>query len=109
MSSTPSVIPATIKANKKTYKVTEIAANAFKNCKKLKSVTIGKNIKKIGAQAFYKCKKVKTLKIQTTSLTLKRIGKNAFRGISKKAKLKLPMSKKKAYKKLLKKKGLGKK
>ena len=36
-------IPSSIKLNGKRYKVTGIVANAFKNCKKLKKVTIGTN------------------------------------------------------------------
>ena len=102
------VIPATVTKNGKKYKVTKINESACKNCKKLKTVTIGKNVSSIGKNAFYKCNKVKTLTIKTTKLTSKKVGKNAFKGISKKAKLKLPSRKAKSYKKLLKNKGLGK-
>ncbi len=101
-------IPATVKANGKTYNVTKINADACKNCKKLKTVTIGKNVSRIGKNAFYNCKKVKTLTIKTTSLTSTKVGKNAFKGVPAKAKLKLPSKKAKAYKKLLKSRGLGK-
>ena len=102
------VIPATVKANGKTYKVTRIADNALKNCKKLKTLTIGKNVSRIGKNAFYKCKKLKTLTIKTTKLSSSKVGKNAFKGVPKKVKLKLPSKKAKAYKKLLKNRGLGK-
>ncbi len=102
------VIPATVKANGKSYKVTKINASACRNCKKLKTITIGKNVKSIGKYAFYNCRKVKTLTIKTTSLTSKKVGKNAFKGVPKKAKLKLPGKKAKTYKKLLKNRGLGK-
>ena len=37
-------VPATVKNNKVKYKATKIAAKAFKNNKKLKQITIGKNI-----------------------------------------------------------------
>lgn len=93
------VIPVKIKINGKTFKVTEIAKNAFKNCKKLKSVVIGKNIRKIGAGAFKGCKKLK--KITIKSKVLKSAGKNAFKKISKGVVLKTPKSKKKFYNRLL--------
>lgn len=82
------------------YKVTSIASNAFKGCKKLKTVTIGKNITKIGTNAFNACSAVKTIKIKGTGL--KSIGKNAFKGINKKAVFTCPSKSLKAYKKLLK-------
>jgi hypothetical protein len=41
-------IPATVKVNGTSYKVTKIAANAFKNNKKITKIIIGKNITKIG-------------------------------------------------------------
>ncbi len=93
-------IPSTVKANGETYKVTEIAKNAFKNNKKLKSVVIGKNVTKIGANAFNGCKSLK--KITVKSAKLKSVGKNAIKGINKKAVIKVPKAKKKAYKKLFK-------
>ena len=45
-------IPSTIKMKGKTYKVKTINANAFKNCKKLKTIKLGKNISSIGKNAF---------------------------------------------------------
>lgn len=102
-------IPATIKVDGKTYKVTAIAANAFKKNKKLKKVTIGKNIEKIGKSAFQSCKKLKTIKIKTNKLTAKTVGAKAFKGTARKAKVRVPKKKRKAYKKLLRKKGLSKK
>ena len=51
-------IPDTIKVNGITCKVTGISANAFKNNKSLKSVTIGRNVTVIGTNAFYGCKKL---------------------------------------------------
>ena len=99
-------VPVTVKLNGKTYKVTAIAANAFKNNKKLKKVTIGENVKTIGKNAFYGCKKLKKVTIKTSQLTKKTVGKNAFAKINAKAKVKVPKSKLKAYKKLLKSKGI---
>jgi hypothetical protein len=96
------VIPATVKLNGVSYKVTSVAAGAFKNNKKLISVTIGKNVTKIGQKAFYKCTKLKTVTIK--SKKLKSIGSSAFKGIAKNSKIKIPKSKYSKYKKLLRKK-----
>lgn len=98
------IIPATVKVGNKTYKVTSISKNVFKNNKKLKKVTVGNNIKKINANAFKGCKNLKTIIIKSKSL--KSIGKNAFKGINPTARIRVPASKFKKYKKLFKKKGL---
>ena len=68
-------IPATVKINGVTYKVTKIADNAFKNNKTVTGVTIGSNIKTIGKNAFYNCTKLKAVKIGNNVTT---IGSNAF-------------------------------
>lgn len=96
-------IPDTVSVNGVTYKVTSISKNAFKNNKKLMKVTIGKNINKINTNTFYGCKNLKTITIKSTNL--KSVGKNAFKGINAKAKIKVPKSKLKSYKKLFSKKG----
>lgn len=101
-------IPATVKKDGVTYKVTSIAKNAFRNNKKLTKVTIGKNIETIGKCAFYGCKKLKQITIKTTLLTDKKVGSKAFKGIHKKAVFKVPKSKRKTYKSMLKKKGISK-
>ena len=101
-------IPSQIRIGNVTYKVTSIGNNAFKRCKNLSSITIGNNISKIGNKAFYNCKKLKKIKIKSKKLTLKKIGKSAFKKINKKAKISVPKSKKKSYKKMLTKKGLSK-
>lgn len=82
--------------------VTEIGAGAFANCKALKKITIPAAVTKIGKKAFNKCKKLKTVTIKTKKL--KTVGSSAFKGIAKKAVIKLPKAKKAAYTKLLKKK-----
>ena len=99
-------VPDTVTINGKKYKVTEIKANAFKNNKKLKKITIGKNIKKIGKNAFSGCKNLKNVNIKTTKLTKKTVGANAFKGINSKAKVKVPKSKLKDYKTILKARGI---
>ena len=128
-------IPATVKINNKKYKVTAIAKNAFKGDKKVKTVTIGGNVKtidksafensalqkvnipssvtKIGSKAFYNCKKLTSVKIASQKLKEKNVGSNAFKNAGKsnykKLKVKVPSKKRKAYQKMLKKRGLSSK
>ena len=102
-------IPDTVKIGGISYKVTSIAKNAFKGCKSLKKVVIGKNITKIGSKAFYACKNLKTITIKTTKLKSSKVGKKAFTGTSKKAQVTVPKKSYKAYKKFLYKKGIYKK
>jgi hypothetical protein len=111
-----------------TYKVTGIAAKAFKNNKTITSVTVKKGVesignsafagctklkkvtvksttlKSIGSKAFYGCKNLKSISLNKTKV-LKTVGKNAFKGINKKATIKVAKAKRTAYKKLLAKKG----
>ena len=65
--------------------------------------TIGKNIINIGKQAFYGCKNLKKIVIKVTKL--KSIGKQAFKGIYKKATIYVPRKNYTKYKKMLKNKG----
>ena len=96
----------TAKLGGKKYKITSVAANALKGNKKVKTLTIEKNIEKIGKNAFANCKNLKRIVIKSTKL--KKVGSKAFKGISKKAIVKVPKSKKKSYTKLLQKRGLPK-
>ena len=95
-------IPATVKVKANgvaySFRVTDISAKAFAGCSKLKKVTIGKNVVSIGKKAFSKAKALKKITIKTT--TLKKVGKNAIKGIYKKAKISCGKKKLKAYKKL---------
>ena len=91
------------------YKITGIGKKAFAGYPYLKKVSIGKNVNRIEAQAFAGCKKLKSMTIKTNALTAKRVGSKAFKGISAKAVIKVPAKKVKAYKKLLRAKGVGKK
>lgn len=86
-----------------------ISKYAFSKCSNFKYVSIGENIKVIGKRAFYKCKNLKRIVIKSTKLTSTAIGSKAFYGISKKAKIKVPKNKIKAYKKLLRLKGISRK
>jgi uncharacterized repeat protein (TIGR02543 family) len=89
-------IPSAIQLNKNTYAVTQIGSSAFAN-RKITTIKIGSNVTKIGEKAFYKCKELKSIKI--TSKKLKTVGKNAIKGIAKKAVIKVPSKKKKSYQK----------
>lgn len=95
-------IPDTITVDNITYKVTEIAAKAFKKSKKLKTVTIGKNVRKINRNAFFKCSYLKIAKINTILLKKKTASKYSFKGAHKSLKLKVRLSVKKSYKKIFK-------
>lgn len=121
---TTAKVPDTIKYNKKEYKVTEIAPNAFKNNKKLKKIVIGKNVKKIGKNAFRGCKKLKSVTIGENVVSigayafygdkklstinfgtrkLNKVGKGAFKKISKHPTAKVPREKLYKYQKLIRK------
>ena len=73
-------IPSTVKFNGKTYRVTSIAAGAFKNNKKLKKVTISGYITTVGAGAFQNCTSLTTVKTGSRVTT---IGSKAFYGCGK--------------------------
>lgn len=73
-------IPSTVRFNGKTYRVTSIAAGAFKNNKKLKKVTISGYITTIGAGAFQNCASLTTVKTGSRVTT---IGSKAFYGCRK--------------------------
>ena len=123
-------VPKTVLIDGKTYKVTAIANNAFKRnakitsveigdnvktigtsafegCTKITKVTIGKGVTKIGNSTFKNCKKLRTLVVKSTKL--KKVGKNALKGIKSTAKVRVPAKKLPVYKKLFKNKGQGKK
>ena len=94
-------IPSYITYDKVIYKVTKIGDKVFKNKKKLKTVTIGRNIVSIGKKAFYNCKKINKITVKTKKL--KKVGKQAFKKIKKNAIIKLPAKKKKKYAKFFRK------
>lgn len=94
-------IPDTVRINGQDYKVVSIRAGAFKNCKELIKVSIGKNVKTIGKKAFYGCKNLKKLSVFTEKLTSKTVAKDAFKGISKKGWAVVPEKKVNSYKKLV--------
>ena len=78
-------IPASIKVNGISYKVTAIGNYVNEN-KKLKAVTIPATVKSIGKEAFVNAKDLKTI---TINGNVTKIGANAFKGINKKAVFKI--------------------
>lgn len=129
------IADSAFKGNKNVTKVkigsgiTKIGKNVFYGCRNLKTVTIGKNAVEIGAKAFYKCTsltkvtipakvrkigklafcgcwKLKLVDVRTKKLTDKKVGAKAFMNIHKKARIKVPTAKRKAYKKLFRAKGV---
>ena len=65
-------IPNTIQIEGKKYKVTAIDNNAFKNCKSLSKLTVGKNISKVGKNVVKGCKKLKKITYKSTKKTIRR-------------------------------------
>ena len=86
----------------KVYKVTAVGSNVCKVNKKVTQVIIGKNVTVIAPKAFYKKKTLKSIEFKSVIIT--KIGKNAFKGINKKAIFKVPKKAKKKYKSKLNKK-----
>lgn len=95
-----------VKIGGKTLKVTAISANALKNNKNLSKVSVGANVKTIGAQAFYGTSKLKSIVIRGSKLN--KVGAKTFYGIYKKATIKVESGVYHKYKILLKNKGQSK-
>ncbi len=93
-------IADTIKLGGKSFKVTEIGGSAFAGNQNLKTVTLGKEITAIGKKALFRCSKLEKITIKGAGL--KKIGKNAIKGIDKHAVFQCPKKQLPAYKKLLK-------
>lgn len=79
----PASISIEVDGKKENYKVTAVSAKACAKYKKVKKVVVGKNVVSIGKEAFRNCKNLK--KIVIRSNVLKKVGKNAVKGIHKKA------------------------
>lgn len=129
---TKASIPATVKINGYTFKVTAIADSVFSGCSKLTKVTVGSNVKAIGNKSFYKCtklttftasstglnkigkeafsgdKKLANITLKTTELKKSGVGKDAFKNIKKNATFKVPAKKVSDYKAIFKSNGAGK-
>lgn len=89
--------------------IVSIGENAFLRCTALKKIIIYKEVKKIGKKAFSGCKKLKNITVKTTKLTKKNVGKSAFSGTPSNTSVKVPKSRLKTYKTLLRSKGIHKK
>lgn len=98
--SVKAVVPDTITVNGTKLKVTAVGASAFAGNKKIKTVTLGKNITKIGTKAFYKAKNLSQITVNGN--TIKSIGKNAFSGVKKNCKITVRAKDKKQYNKIVK-------
>ncbi len=98
-------VPDNIKIKGKKYPVTKIAARAFYKNKGLTKVNIGKNVKTIGSSAFEGCANLKNITFKTVNMIKSDFGKNSFKGISDKAKIKCPKQKLQNYEKWMKKPG----
>ena len=90
-------VPSTVTIAGTTYKVTQIADNAFAKNKKVTQIVIGKNVEVIGKSAFKGAKKLTTLIITSDKLTKKGL-RNSLKGSSVKT-IKLKGKAKKMYKK----------
>ena len=70
-------IPDSVVIDGKEYPITKIDKNAFKKCKKLEVLVIGRNVKEIGANA---CTgKTKLIRVETEGALLTKVGNNAFK------------------------------
>lgn len=69
------VIPSIVEYNAKTYTVTSIGDNAFRDCSGLTSVTIPSSVSSIGERAFSVCKQLQSITIPNSVTS---IGYKAF-------------------------------
>lgn len=86
------------------YKVTNIAANAFRDMPNLTMLVIGKNLIKINQAAFYNCPRLKTITIYSKKITS--VGAKAFSKTYANAKVNVPNAYIKKYKNYLQDAGL---
>lgn len=86
------------------YKVTNIAANAFRDMPNLTTLVIGKNLIKINQAAFYNCPRLKTITIYSKKITS--VGAKAFSKTYANAKVNVPNAYIKKYKNYLQDAGL---
>ena len=85
-----------------TMKITKVASNAAKNCKKLKVVYFGENITTVSKKAFYGCSQLNTLIFQGKAAK-KKVEPSAFYTIKKKAVFYVPKANLSYFKKVFQK------
>ncbi len=99
-------IPSRIVYNGYAYKVTSVAAGAFKKCKKLTGIDLPDTVTSIGANAFEGCKKLSMMKVAYAKYKSSKVGADAFKGTPAKLAVIVPDKKLSAYRKLFRKKGM---
>lgn len=90
-------------------RIVKIGHRAFANCSSLSKITIPGSVRSVGKQAFCNCRKLRSITIKTSTLSGKTVGSKAFAGTYKKPTVKVPAKQLKAYKKLLKARGMSSK
>lgn len=80
-------VPATIKPNGQSFKVTMVGDRAFRDCTSLKKITFLGNVKTIGIGAFYGAKNLTTVNLPSTVTFIR---KNAFNRCSSLRRINLP-------------------
>lgn len=83
------VIPSAVDIDGRTYVVAEIGRNAFKKCKKVKSVEVPVSVTKIGDAAFVGCENLEKVVI---SQGVMEIGDHAFTDCRSLRKVEIPSS-----------------
>lgn len=81
-------IPATVKKNGYSFRVTAVNKQVFQKNRKITDVVIGKNVGSIGAKSFYGCQKLKSVRFM--GVKAPKIGSKAFSGIRKNCKITVP-------------------
>lgn len=92
-------IPDRITFGGVSYKVVQIGKNAFRDMPRLTTLTIGKHVTRIKKGAFYNCPKLKNVTIRSKKIA--GIGEKAFSKIYVRAKVDVPNSSVKKYKRYL--------
>ena len=96
-------VPNSIMVNDLSYRVTALDSGCFRNNTKLRTVSLGANVKKIGASAFSGCSKLKSVRIKSKKVT--KIASGAFRGIASNAVIHVPRSRLAKYRKMIRNSG----
>ena len=87
-------------------KIKTLPDDTFSCCRRLEMVFLPEGITAIGKNAFKGCKKLKSITLKTTSL--KKVGKYAFKGISSQPVFTCPKKKLTKYRKLIRNSKTGK-